>query len=372
MIARSTAFAARPRRSIAPFHSDLLGIDQGNEIDCLADSREAAPAEVAAWCESINEAIRSAYPEAMIVSGNDQGQILGDAGWRLGGQPGVNYYSMHGYPVPPWHNVAFDGMTDPLCPTLLPFYVQVARAFGPVLLQEFGTIVTFGVEQGDQYLRAMLPAAGAAGANGFLWWCLRDIRARVHPYLKDNFEGTLGLVDDDDRVKPGLEYYIEFARSLATRPAPGAASDAVGLYFPRHYYQRDAQENPGNVPATLSAWLVMANFCLRQLGRPVRIVRGDQPLDPSLRQILVPGAMLDILEVEALEAWADKGGQLVWHGPDPMSWAGTYRRFLGARPVNYRATRRRRWPPLASAGPGPLRAEHPHGGGAGGRTGGGP
>ena len=339
MITRSMDFARKAAEIIAPYHEYLLGIDQGNEIDCLADCRTASPAEVAAWCEGVNRAIRSVYPEALIVSGNDQGQFVGDSGWRLGGQPGLSYYSMHGYPVPPWHKVAFDGMTDPLCATLLPFYTQVTRAFGPVLLQEFGTIVTFGVEQSDQYLRAMLPAAWAAGANGFLWWCLRDIRARIHPYVKDNFEATLGLVDDQDRVKPGMEYYVEFARSLATRPAPAPAADAVGLYFPRHFYQRDEQENPGNTPDTLSSWMVMANFMLRQLGRPVRIVRGDQPLDSDLRQIVVPGAMLDILEVEALEDWANKGGQLVWHGPDPMSWAATYRRFLGARPVDYRATR---------------------------------
>jgi hypothetical protein len=83
--------------------------------------------------------------------------------------------------------------------------------------------------------------------------------------------------------------------------------------------------------------------------------------------------MLDILEVEALEAWADKGGHLVWHGPDPMSWAGII--AASWRPPGQLS----RHPPGGGGRlwralyPGPLRAEHPHGGVVPeGRTGGGP
>ena len=105
------------------------------------------PQAVIDWCTAINDAIRSVYPQALIISGNEQNQVLNDRGWRFGQQPGTDLYSMHGYPVPAWHSVDFDGMTDPLCQSLLPFYTQVARAFGPVMVQEFGTIVTFGAEQ---------------------------------------------------------------------------------------------------------------------------------------------------------------------------------------------------------------------------------
>ena len=173
---------------------------------------------------------------------------MSDVGWRFGQQPGVDYYSMHGYPVPTWHPIAFDGMTDPLCQSLLPFYTKVARSFGPVMLQEFGTIVTFGKRQQDEYLRAVLPACWWAGANGFLWWCLRDITAPVHPYIKNSFEGTLGLVDEHDRVKPGLEYFIEFAQSLPDLAEPQKGGWMVGLYWPRQFYLRDNPQNPGNDP----------------------------------------------------------------------------------------------------------------------------
>lgn len=337
VVERSAAFARRAAETIAPFDGHLLGIDQGNEIDCLPDSRNAPPAAVIAWCAAVNQAIRSVYPHCLIVSGNEQNQIVSDVGWRFGDQPGTDLYSMHGYPVPSWHSVRFDGMTDPLCQSLLPFYTQVARAFGPVMVQEFGTIVTFGPAQQDNYLRAILPACWEAGGNGFLWWCLRDIHADVHPYLSHRFESTLGLVDNEDRVKAGLEYYIEFARSLSGRSLPESPEQAIGIYWPRHYYPRDNPLNPGNRPAQLSQWLVMANYMLRRLGYNTRLVRGGGLLDGGVQTMIVPGAMLDALEVQALECWVGAGHTLIWHGPDPVNWGPEMIRLLGARPVDYRA-----------------------------------
>jgi hypothetical protein len=339
MLERAAAFAREAAAVMAPFHAHLIGVDQGNELDCLIDSHTAPPDAVIRWCGEISAAVRSAYPQALIVSGNDQGQFNNDTGWRFGCQSGTDFYSMHGYPVPSWHNVGFDGMTDPLCQSLLPFYTRVARAYGPVMLQEFGTIVTFGAAQQDAYLRAILPACWESGANGFLWWCLRDITAPVHPYIKNGFESTLGLVDAQDRVKPGLEYYLEFTRSLPHRAAPHTPADAIGVYMPRHYYLRDRQENPGNDPHTLSRWLIMANFTLRQLGHSVRVVRGDLPLPADVGCMVIPGALVDANEADALRGWVEAGGRLVWHGPDPMGWGHSYIPLLGALPVDYRAAR---------------------------------
>ncbi len=343
MVERAASYAGRIAEVVAPYDACLLGLDQGNELCCLTDSREAPPDAVVAWCRQVNEAIRGAYPGCVIISGNEQNQIVSDTGWRLGNQPGTDLYSMHAYPVPTWHSVPFDGMTDPLCQSLLPLYTKIARAFGPVMVQEFGTIATFGRRQQDSYLRAMLPAAWEAGANGFLWWCLRDIHARVHPYVKNNFESTLGLVDAEDRVKPGLEYYVEFTTSLRDRPAPDRRGN-VALYLPKHYYPRDNQENPGNDPRQLSRWLVMANYLLQRLGYRVEIVRGDlvrsdRPIATEISTIVVPGALLCADEADALDAWVRRGGHLVWHGPDPVNWGWAYVRLLGARPVDYRAAR---------------------------------
>ena len=339
MVERAVAFARRAAEVIVPFHDTLLGIDQGNELCDLPDCAEARPLEVIAWCSWINAAIREVYPQALIVSGNEQNQLTQDTGWRLGEQPGTDYYSMHGYPVPAWHSLGFDGMTDPLAQALLPAYIGMARAFGPVLLQEFGTIVTFGAAQQDAYLRALLPAAWQAGANGFLWWCLRDITAPIPPYTTHNFESTLGLVNEAGQVKPGLEYYLEFARSLPTRPLPEWETAATGIYFPAHYYPRDNPQSTGQSPRELSRMLILARYLLAQCGRRARYLRGGQPIPDSVRTIVVPGVYLTYHEVVALREWVEAGGRLIWHGPDPINWGQECMRLLGARPVDYRPAR---------------------------------
>lgn len=338
---RAFDFAREAAQVIAQFSDCVLAIDQGNELCCLPESAAAAPANVISWCAGINAAIRDAFPNALIVSGNEQAQVLNDAGWRFGQQPGTDFYSMHAYPVPAWHSVAFDGMTDPLCQSLLPLYTRIARAHGPTMVQEFGTIVTFGARQQDAYLRAILPACRDAGANGFLWWCLRDIAWRGHPYMKNAFEGTLGLIDAQDRIKPGLEYFVEFAQSLLRDgpPARHDDRDAIGLYLPRHYYPRDNPSNPGNDPREFSRHLVIANHLLQSNGAKVRVVRGDQPLPADVKTLVISSVFVDGDEAAALLAWVRAGGRLIWHAPDPINWGNDYIALLGALPLDYRAPR---------------------------------
>lgn len=189
--AASARFARRATEVIAEFKDIVIAIDQGNELCCLKESYVAPPAAVIAWCAGVNQAIRSVWPDALIISGNEQNQIANDSGWRLGQQPGCDMYSMHTYPVAAWQPLPIDGLTDPFCQTMLPFYTQIARAFGPVMVQEFGTIITFSKSKQDNYLRAILPACWNAGANGFLWWCLRDIIAPVYPYTGHGFESIV-------------------------------------------------------------------------------------------------------------------------------------------------------------------------------------
>jgi len=209
--------------------------------------------------------------------------------------------------------------------------------FGPVLLQEFGTIVTFGARQQAAYLRALLPASWQAGANGFLWWCLRDISSTNQPYTKNAFESTLGLVDANDKVKPGLESFLEFAKAVQAWPAPAPAATAIGLYYPKHYYPRDNPNSPGNQPRTVARGFCVANYMLQQLGHATRIVRGDQPLPADLPTLIIAGARLDAAEAQALNHWVRAGNTLVWHAPDPFSWGLEYNELIGAKPVDYRS-----------------------------------
>lgn len=336
---RAFAFAARAARTCRPFREHVLAIDQGNEICCLPDCAEAAPADVESWCAGVNAAVRKAFPGALIVSGNEQSQITSDSGWRFGSQLGCDFYSMHSYPNSSWHSLRFDGMGDPLAQSLLPFYVKCAHAFGPVMMQEFGTIFTAG-ECCDAYLRAVLPAAWDAGANGFLWWSLRDFTARGHPYDKNAFEGPLGLVGGDDALKGQLRFFGEFAASLPTRLPPGTDQGDVALYWPRYYYHRDAPRNPGNEPRLLSRRLAIAHFVLTTLGRRVSVVRGDRPItDVNASTIVIAGASLTRDEVVALRTWVMQGGKVIWHGVDVATYGVEAAALIGGVAVDLRAPR---------------------------------
>jgi hypothetical protein len=336
---RAGAFAARAARVLVRHRDVLLAIDQGNEICCLPDSAAAAPADVMSWCAGVNTAVRRACPGVLLVSGNEQMQVTADSGWRLGAQPGCDFLSMHAYPNSAWHALAFDGMTDPLAQSLLPFYVKCARAFGPVMVQEFGTLFTAG-RCAEAYLRPVLAACHAAGANGYLAWCLRDITATGHPYDKNAFEGGMGLVDADDVVKPALRCFLEFAAGVAARPAAAADEGDIALYWPRHYYHRDNPFNPGNEPRLLSRRMALVHFILEKLGHRVGIARGDRPLAGiSARTLVLPGTLITAGEAGALLPWVKAGGRMVWHGPDVTIWGREVAALTGANAADFLAPR---------------------------------
>ncbi len=335
MTRHTAAFCRRAAAVLAPFHDSLLALDLGNELGC-ADAWGAPPAAIRTWCERVTTAIREAYPQALIVSGLDSGQVTTDYGWRLGQQPGTDFYSVHTYPVPGWNVVPFDGMTDPFCQAILPFNTLAARAFGPVMVQEFSSILTCGQPECASYLSAMLAACRDNGSNGFLWWCLRDVRTQAHPYARHGFEGRLGLLDACDRVKPNLQPMLDFMRGLQTWTPPAPQPPDVAIYWPREYYRRDNDRNPGNDPSALFRRMLAAYYLLRRGGHSVGIARGDQPITPGLKTLVIAGAALTSPEVDALEVWVRQGGHVLWSGPTWSQWTESCDRIVGAQPVDIR------------------------------------
>ncbi|MFA5865881.1 MAG: beta-mannanase [Phycisphaerae bacterium] len=342
MIERAVAFAGKAAGMLGSFRKIVLAIDQGNELDCLPDSHESSCDQIVHWSQAVNEAIRKSFPGCLIISGNDHVQVKDDTAWRLDVNLGLDLVSMHAYPVPGWHNaIAFDGLTDPLCQSLLPFYTKFARAFGPVMVQEFGSIISYGTEAIDRYLQAVLPACLKVGANGFLWWCLRNIRATSYNYVRVPFERSLGLVDDQDHPKPALTAFLTFAASLKEGNIPDLSSHnkpSIGLYIPKSYYYRNVPENPGNLPNRLSSWLILANYILESLGHSPAMVRGGRQIDPEIKTILIPGSLIDEHEATALETWVASGGTLIWHGPSYTAWCGVQSQLTGAVPIDFRET----------------------------------
>lgn len=336
---RGFALAKEVSKVILRHREKVLAVDLGNEICCLPDCLESPPEDVESWCSRVNESIRSVFPDVLIIAGNEQAQVTMDTGWRFDRQEGCDLYSMHTYPNSDWHPLRFDGMTDPLGHSLFPFYVKCARAFGPVMAQEFGTIFTSGFCC-SEYLGEILPSCWEAGANGFLWWSLRDFEATGHPYDKNAFEGPLGVLNDKNEIKETLQAFPRFIESLSDASRPIVDQGEIALYWPKYYYDRDEPKNPGNKPDELSRRMIVAHYVLSQLGFRVGIVRGDLPLDGvSATTIVVCGAALSREEVVSLAGWTAAGGRVVFQGVDVTTYGTDMNRFLGADAADLLAPR---------------------------------
>lgn len=331
--ARSARFAAEATRVVSRHREHVLAIDLGNELNCLAEAHAASPADNAAWFREVSAAVKGVDPALLLVSGNEQGQILRDV-HRFDAQHGTDLLSMHGYPVPSWHACEFDGMADPLCCDLLPCYCAAARSFAPVMLQEFGTILTTDGPRMRRYLKPMLSGSRRAGANAFLYWCLRDIPPVGFPYSKVGMESGLGLVDAQDRVKDGFEPFLELS---SVDPLQNGPPPPTALVWPRHWYDRDNPENPGNQPRECGRRLAHAFHQLSTLSGQPAVVRLGQPIPSTVETLVIAGVALDQADQEDLLAWVRDGGRLLWHGPTAMQWGPTMAALTGARPMDYRA-----------------------------------
>ncbi len=336
MVEQTTAYGRRVAGLLADHHPNLAGIDYGNELDGL-DKTE--PAAVRHWCRSLAGAIRGGYPEALLISGVSGGPLTSDHGWDYSAELGTDFHSFHNYPVPQWTGLRFDGIRDSFAQALVAHGIATIRSHGPVMLQEFGTLVTAGAAAQEAYLQAMLPAAWKAGANGFLWWCLRDIRSRAYNYVSCGMESLLGLVDDTDRVKPGLQPFIDFARQVQTLPVPDLRHP-LALYWPKQYYSRGNPATVGNDPRAVHNRKQAAFHQLTLAGLNCGQVRGGQPFPPHVRTIIIAGCHLDANEAVDLAAWVKQGGRLLWHAPFWHEWGVDQARLLGARPADFRLQRK--------------------------------
>jgi hypothetical protein len=225
-----------------------------------------------------------------------------------------------------------DGLLDPLTHAVTAYDTALVRSFGPAFMQEWGTLVTGGAAQQDGYLRGILPAAWRQGANGFLWWCMRDFPTAINvlPYATHGKETLLGLyVGGTDRVKPGLEFLVEFARTVgrakAPPPLPEDDPTAVGVYLPKHHYRRGDPANPGNDPSSTVVSGTVAFHTLTALAnRTARVVRGSAPLPAAgagLQVLVVASSVMTPDEIGALADWVAAGGRLLWHGVPTSAFA---------------------------------------------------
>lgn len=331
------AFAdfTREASSTMAAHSEIIqAIDLGNEICNLPDSRSLDHELIHQWCSQIGAIVKSELPLTPLTIGNEQSQVLYDGPWRLGHQGPLDFFCMHGYPVPEWHTVPFDGMADPVGQQLLPAYTRIARRFGPVMVQEFGSILTGGIAEQETYFQAVLPACAAAGANGFLWWCFRDIHAGIEPYESIGMEKRLGLVDASGKVKRGLEGVLEFMQNFArSGPAQSPNKPEVHLLLPDPYYSNPLWAR-GNRLERHAPRLIAAEALFRELGWRTSYC---SPSDlPEGRMVYNPGAVLAESQATTILNWVQNGGQYSTSGILWNSWGPAHCALLGGEPVDLR------------------------------------
>jgi hypothetical protein len=176
----------------------------------------------------------------------------------------------------------------------------------------------------------VLDGCWKAGANGFLWWCFRDIVAEADPYPRNTWECALGLVDASGKIKPGHEALVEFARQRPAATEIGYADTAI--FWPEEYYDRERPRNPGNEPRSLSSWMGLAWHALAAAGVRPGIVTLAGLAGSRVRTLLLPGVVPTGGEIAALARWVEEGGRLIWTGVPVTQWGPETARITGAVP----------------------------------------
>jgi Beta-galactosidase trimerisation domain len=228
-----------------------------------------------------------------------------------------------------WSPFAIESTLSYRGTSFVPFLVRVAAAFGTPLVDELGSYGT-GDEVAAAYLRAVGPAALAAGAKGLVVWCWQDIASTAKPYVERPTERFVGLLDLDGRPKPAFHEWSSFARTAADLAGVEVPPSPVAVYLPElyrvpehTYLQADASGAPGLFGAYLLA---------KRAHLPVEFAREPAAhhrllVCPSLRRVTLP-------DLERLTAFVERGGTLLYSPGDHLHGYGGEDLF-GVRMVDF-------------------------------------
>ncbi|HEX9994406.1 MAG TPA: beta-galactosidase trimerization domain-containing protein [Acidimicrobiales bacterium] len=328
VVAREEAYVAHVAGALAGL-DNVLAYDLGDEV-MHVDTAESArlPREaVRAWHTRLADAIRRAHPGALVLQANEASGVVGAHGFGPDNAEGLDLVGIHGFPT--WSPFAIESTLSYRGTSFVPFLVRVASAFGTPLVDELGSYGT-GEEVAAAYLRAVAPAALAAGANGLLVWCWQDIASTAKPYVERPTERFVGLLDLEGRPKPAFAELAAVARDAADWAGLEVPPSPVAVYLPElyrvpehTYLQADASGAPGLFGAYLLA---------KRAHLPVEFAREPAPhhrllVCPSLRRITLP-------DQERLTAFVRDGGTLLYSPGDHLHGYGGEELF-GVRTVDF-------------------------------------
>lgn len=200
-------------------HPNFLGFDLGNEMNCCWKAQNTADGD--AWMEWILSLCESMCPGAAHVNGVDHQPFFSPHTFSAEAlakrQKLVPIHAWIGFTGALSRGGAFGRASTHLAPAM----AALVRAYAndpakPVWVQEFGAAYSWmEPEKIPQFLEAAVRAGVAGGICRFTWWASHDVRRE---YAFDEMEYDLGLLDVENRIKPGGAVFRELAREFAGKP----------------------------------------------------------------------------------------------------------------------------------------------------------
>lgn len=283
----------------------VMAYDLSNEINVWCNSiRGPTRALAIAWQRRMIAAIRRGHPGVWVMNGTNHTGIIAEMPWdvRVQSKVPMDLLSMHVYPVRTWNALPFASLQCYEADTLAPIHVAMARAYGPVMMQEFGVAVPVSGPRARDYLFQSTVGSYLAGGNGFLMWGWRDFETTRRPYRDNPFEKEICFLNTQGEMKEASRGFVDavkFIRDLDgfTPPLP-----AIGIYLGESYWQGPH----GTVANSIRcAWLSNA------LRRAHLAHAFTDTMDDSFAAIVIPGPRLCLDEIAALRAYVDRGGHVL-------------------------------------------------------------
>ena len=324
-IIKAEMFFIRKIASVFKKYDNLLAYDFGNEInvwqhrypDCSMD-------DLANWQKQMTDTLKKEHPGCLVVNGTQMDTVINDSPWRLDRQP-VDFFSMHGYPVTGWNHVKFNSLTEPEATMVIPFYVEMAKAWGkPVLLQEFGLALPVDGEIAASHVRATAISSMLAESMGCLMWAWQDFEVENYPYDRNPFEQSLGFVQTNGKVKDSSKGLLEALPALKKYSTWKRSKPEVGILITDDYFRGDATMKY-NVSYfyyhyMLTRCHIEHEFCTK--------------FDDSYKCMIIPGPGLRIPRISECEKYLRQGGKVISSGVEWSFWSRGWNELCGIQPVD--------------------------------------
>ncbi len=220
--AQSLLLAALNERMHA--HPNFLSFDIGNEINCCW---KTAPRKGDAWMTRVFSQMQASHPSKIHVNGVDHKPWFQPHTFSPRALVAAQQIvTLHCWPF--WTGAADrGGPLDKPYTHLGGAKAALARSFGeaahkPGWIQEFGVCGTEMPEADiPRWTEAFVTTAIKGGVSWFTWWASHNVSRRFdfHP-----FEYGLGLIDQDNQIKPQGHLFRELADAYRGKPVVLPAS----------------------------------------------------------------------------------------------------------------------------------------------------